>query len=185
MKRHAGALLLALICQSALTVSAEARSRHHHHRHHAHYHRGHSHQVHHHHRERQKQVAAPAPTVRSWLGGFGPDVVSVARSYVGSGAIFGRSNLWCARFMNVVLSKTGHSGTGSDMAASFSHYGRPVSGPRVGAIAVMSRRGGGHVGIVSGIDAKGNPILISGNNGGRVREAVYPRARIYAYRLPS
>jgi uncharacterized protein (TIGR02594 family) len=54
----------------------------------------------------------------------------------------------------------------------------------VGAIAVMSRRGGGHVGIVSGIDASGNPIIISGNHGHRVREAVYPRSRIYAFVVP-
>ena len=32
-------------------------------------------------------------------------------------------------------------------------------------------RGGGHVGIITGIDASGNPIMISGNNGNRVREA--------------
>ena len=37
-------------------------------------------------------------------------------------------------------------------------------GPQVGAIAVMGRRGGGHVGVVSGIDANGNPIIVSGNH---------------------
>ena len=41
----------------------------------------------------------------------------------------------------------------------------------------MSRgRRGGHVGVVSGIDASGNPIIISGNHGRRVAEAVYSRA---------
>ena len=46
---------------------------------------------------------------------------------------------------------------------------RPArSGPQVGAIAVMGRRGGGHVGIISGIDANGNPIMVSGNNRNRV-----------------
>jgi uncharacterized protein (TIGR02594 family) len=49
----------------------------------------------------------------------------------------------------------------------------------------MARRGGGHVGIVSGIDAQGNPILISGNNGNRVREAPVSRGRIYAYVMPT
>jgi uncharacterized protein (TIGR02594 family) len=61
-----------------------------------------------------------------------------------------------------------------------------VSGPQVGAIAVMSRgKRGGHVGVVSGFDKSGNPIVISGNHGGRVAEAVYPRGRIYAYVMPS
>jgi uncharacterized protein (TIGR02594 family) len=84
----------------------------------------------------------------------------------------------------MVLQKTGHHGTGSDMASSFAHYGHRVSGPEVGAIAVMGRRGGGHVGIITGIDARGNPIMISGNNGNRVREAPISRGRIYAYVMP-
>ncbi len=87
--------------------------------------------------------------------------------------------------MNMVLQRSGHKGTGSDMARSFASYGQRISGPQVGAIAVMSRRGGGHVGIVSGIDAKGNPIVVSGNHSRRVAESVYPRGRIYAYVLPS
>ena len=87
--------------------------------------------------------------------------------------------------MNYVLARTGRRGTGSDTAASFAHYGTRISGPQVGAIAVMSRRGGGHVGIVSGFDGSGNPILISGNNGNRVRETSYSKGRIYAYVLPN
>jgi uncharacterized protein (TIGR02594 family) len=86
----------------------------------------------------------------------------------------------------MVLQHTGHRGTGSDMARSFASYGHRISGPRVGAIAVMSRRGGGgHVGVISGIDARGNPILVSGNNGNRVREAPVSRGQIYAYVMPS
>jgi uncharacterized protein (TIGR02594 family) len=119
-------------------------------------------------------------------GGFGggSGLVSEARRYIG-GNPTGRGSLWCARFMNMVLQHTGHHGTGSDMASSFAHYGTRVSGPQVGAIAVMGRRGGGHVGIITGIDAQGNPIMISGNNGNRVREAPISRGRIYAYVMPN
>jgi uncharacterized protein (TIGR02594 family) len=117
--------------------------------------------------------------------GGGSGLVSEARRYIG-GNPTGRGSLWCARFMNMVLQKTGHQGTGSDMANSFAHYGTRVSGPQVGAIAVMSRGGrGGHVGIITGIDAQGNPIMISGNNGNRVREAPISRGRIYAYVMPN
>ena len=112
------------------------------------------------------------------------NVVAEARRYIG-GNPTGRSSLWCARFMNMVLQRSGLKGTGSDMASSFANYGQRVSGPQIGAIAVMHRRGGGHVGVVSGIDANGNPILVSGNHGNRVREAAYPRGRIYAYVMPT
>ena len=118
-------------------------------------------------------------------GGSGSSsLVSEARRYIG-GNPTGRGSLWCARFMNMVLQREGYRGTGSDMARSFASYGQRISGPQVGAIAVMGRRGGGHVGIVSGIDAQGNPIMISGNNGNRVREAPVSRGRIYAYVLPT
>jgi uncharacterized protein (TIGR02594 family) len=115
----------------------------------------------------------------------GSGLVADARLYLG-GNPTGRGSLWCARFMNMVLQHNGYRGTGSDMASSFAHYGTRISGPQVGAIAVMTRgRGGGHVGIVTGVDASGNPIMISGNNGNRVREAPVSRGRIYAYVMPN
>jgi uncharacterized protein (TIGR02594 family) len=115
--------------------------------------------------------------------GFGSSVVAEARRWLGTNPTHRRS-LWCGTFMNFVLKRTGHQGTGSDMARSFAHYGHRVSRPQVGAIAVMSRRGGGHVGVVSGIDPQGNPIIISGNHGHRVAESKYQGARIYAYVMP-
>jgi uncharacterized protein (TIGR02594 family) len=117
--------------------------------------------------------------------GFGSSgLVAQARQYLGTNPT-GMGALWCARFMNMVLEKSGRRGTGSNMANSFANYGTRVAGPRVGAIAVMSRgKRGGHVGIVSGIDASGNPIIISGNHNRRVAESVYPRGRIYAYVMP-
>jgi uncharacterized protein (TIGR02594 family) len=128
--------------------------------------------------------AAPGATAVS--GGFGSsNVVAEARRYLG-GNPTGRGSLWCARFMNMVLQHSGYRGTGSDLARSFASYGQHVSGPQIGAIAVMGRRGGGgHVGVVSGIDAGGNPIVVSGNNGNRVREAPISRNRIYAYVMPT
>lgn len=118
-------------------------------------------------------------------GGSGSsNIVAEARRYLG-GNPTGRGSLWCARFMNMVLQHSGYRGTGSDMANSFAHYGQRVSGPQVGAIAVMGRRGGSHVGIITGIDAAGNPIMISGNNGNRVREAPVSRGRISAYVMPT
>lgn len=112
------------------------------------------------------------------------NLVSVAREYVG-GNPTGKHSLWCGNFMNFVLERTGHRPSPSNTALSFARYGRRVPGPVVGAIAVMHRRGGGHVGVVSGIDAHGNPVIISGNHNHRVEEAVYPRGRIAAYVVPN
>ena len=131
------------------------------------------------------RVQQPFQSSASPAAGFGSsNVVAEARRYIG-GNPTGRGRLWCARFMNMVLQHSGLHGTGSDMASSFAHYGQRVSGPQIGAIAVMGRRGGGHVGVVSGIDASGNPIVVSGNHGHRVAESVYPRGRIYAYVMPT
>jgi uncharacterized protein (TIGR02594 family) len=125
------------------------------------------------------------PAAMATPGSFGSsNIVAEARRYLG-GNPTGMGRLWCARFMNLVLQHSGYRGTGSDAARSFASYGQRVSGPQVGAIAVMARRGGGHVGVVSGIDASGNPIVVSGNNGNRVREAPISRGRIYAYVMPT
>ena len=114
-----------------------------------------------------------------------PVLVKEARKYMGTNPTR-RSRLWCATFMNMVLAKAGYSGTNSDAAKSFAQYGRRISEPKVGAIAVLTRgKNGGHVGVVSGIDANGNPIIISGNHGNKVGEAIYPRARVIAYVMPS
>ena len=110
-------------------------------------------------------------------------LVTEARKYIGTNPT-GRGSLWCGAFMDFVLKRTGHSG-GGNLASAYAHYGKRVSGPQVGAIAVMGRHGGGHVGVVSGIDANGNPIIVSGNHNHTVAESVYPRSRIAAYVMPA
>ena len=96
------------------------------------------------------------------------------------------SKLWCADFMNFVLKRAGGKGTQSRAARSFLDYGRKLDGPRVGAIAIFSRKGpnSGHVGVVRGTDGQGNPIIVSGNHSNEVRQAVYPKAHVLAYVMP-
>jgi uncharacterized protein (TIGR02594 family) len=126
----------------------------------------------------------PAP-IGSFTGlGGGSDLISEARRYLG-GNPTGKASLWCGNFMNLVLQRTGHRVSNSNLARSFASYGRRVSGPQVGAIAVMSRKGGGHVGIVTGVDANGKIMVISGNHNRRVAEAPYPASRIFAYVMPN
>jgi uncharacterized protein (TIGR02594 family) len=128
-------------------------------------------------------MAVARETSRSSFGS--PVLVNEARKYMGTNPT-DRTRLWCATFMNMVLAKAGYSGTNSDAAKSFAQYGRRISEPRVGAIAVLTRgKRGGHVGVVSGIDVNGNPIIISGNHNKRVGEATYARSRVIAYVMPS
>ncbi len=97
------------------------------------------------------------------------------------------AELWCADFMNFILKQTGEKGTGSRAARSFLKYGKPLDGPRVGAIVVFTRGKSeltGHVGIVRGTDGDGNPIVISGNHGKKVAESVYPKHRVLGYFMP-
>jgi uncharacterized protein (TIGR02594 family) len=114
------------------------------------------------------------------------ELIRTARSYMGETAsqIGLPRSLWCADFMNFVLRKNGREGTGSRAADSFAHWGIRLPGPQIGSIAVAWRTGGSHVGIVSGITANGDPIIISGNHGHRVAEAAYPRQRFYAFVKP-
>lgn len=95
------------------------------------------------------------------IGGFG--VVARARAYVGmTGPQLGLpSRLWCSDFMNMV---TG-GGTGSRLAKSW--LAKPRVAPQPGAVAVMGRRGGGHVCLISADHGNGTYSCISGNGAGR------------------
>ncbi len=127
----------------------------------------------------ERMAAAQKPTL-GW-----PALVAEARKYMGTNPT-DRKRLWCATFMNFILARLGYSGTNSDAAKSFAYYGQRISKPRIGAIAVLTRGPrGGHVGVVSGVDPHGNPIIISGNHNDRVGEGVYPRARVIAYVMPT
>jgi uncharacterized protein (TIGR02594 family) len=141
---------------------------------------------------RHASRAQPATAVQparsiapSFAGTSNPHWISVARQYKGTNPT-GQKSQWCADFMNFVLARSGLEGTSSRAAGSFASYGQRLSGPKVGAIAVIARgKSAGHVGIVTDIDPNGNPILISGNYNNTVAEATYSRGRVIAYVWPT
>lgn len=106
-----------------------------------------------------------------------PWLVMKARADIGKTAAqlgLRRTTLWCAAALA--------HWTGRDMGDKAMNWAaRPRVSPAIGVVAVMRRGKGGHVGIVSGFDPKGNPIIISGNHNRVVGEGVYPRGRIYAW----
>ncbi|MCB1442963.1 MAG: hypothetical protein KDJ72_08055 [Methyloceanibacter sp.] len=53
-----------------------------------------------------------------------------------------------------------------NLARNWAKRGRPLNGPRVGAVAVWSH----HVGLITGKTKDGQWVVRSGNDGGRVRE---------------
>jgi hypothetical protein len=91
--------------------------------------------------------------------------------------------LICAVNVGAALAERGIRGTGSALALSYLHWGRSAGGPVPGAVIVSSRRGGGHVAIVSRIQ---NGIVYAWNaTGGQRgwREIPY-RHRVLDYRVP-
>ena len=136
-------------------------------------------------RETRPTKAKRTTTVKG-SGSFGySSLVARARGYVGTNPT-GWSSLWCGRFMAMIAPQAAARIHNPNMAREWANAGRRISGPQVGAIAVMTRgKTGGHVGVVTGVDADGDPIIISGNAGGnRVQEFAYPRSRVYAYVMP-
>lgn len=73
-----------------------------------------------------------------------------------------RPRKWCGWWMRTQLG----GGPEFNLARNWRRWGRPVSGPQVGAVVVWS----GHVGMITGRSANGKWIVKSGNDGGRVRE---------------
>lgn len=98
----------------------------------------------------------------------------------GSGRPTGCPNLWCGCWL--ARHVFGENRRDLWIAKNWLKFKR--SAPRIGAVAVMTRRGGGHVGVVVDFDERGNPIIQSGNHNRIVATAVYPKSRIIAYVSP-
>ncbi len=73
-----------------------------------------------------------------------------------------RPGRWCGWYM-----RTRHGGSSEyNVAANWRRRGTSISGPQVGAIVVWNH----HVGEIVGQASNGQWIVLSGNDGGRVRE---------------
>lgn len=120
-----------------------------------------------------------------WSGGGG-DLVEIARRHIDKRArdLSLPRSLWCGDFTNLVRREAGLPPVPSRLARDQVKGGTRIAAPKVGAIVVLSRgrsRSAGHTGIVSGVTPDGDPVVISGNHGGKVAEAVYPKSRVVAF----
>lgn len=92
----------------------------------------------------------------------------------------GWARLWCGRFLRMLMPRD--PGPAFNAARNWSRFGYDAGGPRPGAIGVLTRKGGGHVGIVLGRCADGSILLRSGNHRGRVGDGCYAPSRFIAFR---
>lgn len=92
---------------------------------------------------------------------------------------------WCAAFVGAVLERCGITSSRFESAKSYETWGRALEQPAVGAIAVFSRTGGGHVGFVVGRGAADTILVLGGNQGNEVNVRVFPLERVTALRWPA
>lgn len=94
---------------------------------------------------------------------------------------------WCAGFANAILERCGYGGSKSLAARSFLNWGKPVSKPYPGCIAVFSRGDPngwqGHVGFYVG-EENGEILVLGGNQSNCVNIAGQSKARLLGFREP-
>lgn len=95
-----------------------------------------------------------------------------------------RPSAWCAWWLRRKLGipKSAFPPYQYNLARAFAKLGSPAPKGCVNCIGIFSRGRGGHVGIVEGWDANGNPVLLSGNFNGGVGVAPHPASRLIALR---
>lgn len=92
---------------------------------------------------------------------------------------------WCAAFVSAMLELTGIPSAKSGWALDYANYGKKLSGPAVGCIAVFRRKGGGHVGFVVGRTKNDQLVMLGGNQDDEVKLSIYDEDKAIAYRWPS
>jgi len=96
---------------------------------------------------------------------------------------------WCAGFVGWCMVRAGYGDQIPDYslgAKSWLKFGKKIKEPVLGAIAVKSRDGGGHVGFVVGRSSGGKYLyILGGNQGDKVSVRKYPRDVWIGFRLPT
>jgi uncharacterized protein (TIGR02594 family) len=93
---------------------------------------------------------------------------------------------WCGVFVAHCVKSAGHPLPRYWMRAqAWLEWGQPIDVAARGAVVVFSRQGGGHVGFVVGRDARGNLLVLGGNQGNAVSIAPFERSRVLGFRWPA
>lgn len=93
---------------------------------------------------------------------------------------------WCAAYVGAMLEDCGIKSTRSAAARSYNNWGQKLDTPTLGCIVVLWRGKpdgwSGHVGFFAGFDAKGNILILGGNQGDAVNIKAFPKSRLLSYR---
>lgn len=122
------------------------------------------------------------PTIIRWLESMG--------TYSNEAKAWWRDDEtpWCGLFVGHVLGECGRYVVKEWYRAQ--EWNDPkhmvkLDKPAYGCLAVFTRNGGGHVGFVVGIDFKGNPIVLGGNQSDMVRIDPISKDRLTGYFWPA
>ena len=139
------------------------------------------------------------------MSAFTPPWVETARKYIGLTEIPGKATHptirkwlidlkawwqddetpWCGTFIGAVMREQGIALPKHwYRAKAWADWGTPLPTPRFGCVVVFERTGGGHVGIVVGVDRSGRLMVLGGNQSNSVNVAPFDRSRVLAYRAP-
>jgi uncharacterized protein (TIGR02594 family) len=92
---------------------------------------------------------------------------------------------WCGVFVAAVMRE---SGIGLPKhwyrALAWRGWGERLLWPELGSVAVLGRKGGGHVGFVLGEDTQNRIVILGGNQGNRVSVLPFDRGRLLECRWP-
>jgi len=101
------------------------------------------------------------------------------------GGIKDDETAWCAAYVGASLERAGIVSTRYESAKSYLSWGVELPAPAFGAVAVLTRDGGGHVGFVVGIDNAKHILLLGGNQSDAVNVRAFDAKRVVSYRYPS
>jgi uncharacterized protein (TIGR02594 family) len=94
------------------------------------------------------------------------------------------ATFWCSAFVNWCVEKAGYAGSNSAWARSWLTWGKSVTRPRRGCIAVFKRGTGGHVAFYVGTAGAQYQVL-GGNQHDAVCVAEYEKASLLGFRVPA
>jgi uncharacterized protein (TIGR02594 family) len=97
-----------------------------------------------------------------------------------------RGQPWCGAFVAEVCAESGLAYPRAwYRARAWLDWGVRLAGPALGCVVVFQRPGGGHVGLVVGIDAQHRLMVLGGNQGDAVNIRPFDQSRVLGYRWPA
>lgn len=130
---------------------------------------------------REVPGAANNPKIMGWGNALGARILGIAYS--------ADSVPWCGLFAAWCVHQAGLKPPAIAIRAKeWAKFGTALpldKTPPLGAIAVFTRDGGGHVGFVVAVHSNGDLDILGGNQGDAVNVRRFPRTRLSAFRWPT